>query len=90
MASTTEVVGTTAEFPDVSGMTMNELAQDANETYGRCRAAANQAVQNACKAGTLLIEAKARCPRGSWMQWLKGTQANLVKIFNCLKGKEER
>lgn len=48
-----------------------DLAADINDEHRNCERAVNAAVDHALKAGELLIEAKSRCPHGTWQTWLE-------------------
>ena len=59
MNTTTEVI------------TLATLAGQINEAHSQCKNSFREGTQNAIRAGQLLIEAKALCPRGEWGQWVR-------------------
>lgn len=48
---------------------LGDLAEQINEEHRRFEGASGAALDHAIRAGELLIEAKARCPRGNWQTW---------------------
>jgi hypothetical protein len=52
----------TPELLDLAGLIRRE--------HDQCREAMKAGLQHAIAAGLLLIEAKARCPKGAWQSWV--------------------
>ena len=58
---------TTTNTTDLS---LDGLATRINEAHRECESAARSAVDQAVRAGELLIEAKGKVGHGSWLQWM--------------------
>lgn len=61
----------TANAPEIAPTeTLEQLAQRANVAHMRAIETVYNAVEHAVEAGQVLLEAKRRCPPGTWHAWL--------------------
>jgi hypothetical protein len=50
---------------------LGKLAERINAEHHSCETAINAALEHALAAGDLLLEAKSKCPHGTWQAWLE-------------------
>jgi N6-adenosine-specific RNA methylase IME4 len=55
----------------VEGLSLPELASEANRFHSEAESKAQSAVESAWYAGQALIAAKAQCAHGQWLPWLE-------------------
>lgn len=58
---------------------LGDLAEQINEEHRHLEGTFGAASDHAIRAGELLIEAKARCPHGTWQTWLEENFEGAVK-----------
>lgn len=72
--TTTEIFGALVPVPTgeplLGQLTPEELAAEANEAHEEVETTSTRAVEAACRAGSLLIEAKKRLSRGEWLPFV--------------------
>jgi hypothetical protein len=56
----------------IKSATVADLAIRINEAHARAIEHAGRALDDALACGEMLVQAKARCPHGKWLPWLRG------------------
>ncbi len=79
------------DYEIVVSRPLSHLAELINEEHRAVERAANDALEHAFAAGHLLIEARAQCPKGKWMDrdgngWLKDNfEGHFTTAYNYIK-----